>query len=374
MSTMRKLNNSAVNTMTEINITEATLADLPEFGVGHATNLDAMTGCTAFVARDARAEGVVCGVDVRGGAPATRETDLLRPENMVQKVNAVMIGGGSAFGLEAAEGAMRVLADADMGFHLAGVCVPIVPAACLFDLLVGKPKWPDAAMGAEATRAALQFCAADHELAQGSVGAGTGATTNKIAGASNIMKGGFGVSGLRAGKLVVLACVAVNAYGRVVHNFSASSFLDLCAVQSGVIASEIAPSLNGGCAGQGNNGTEKTSGTTPSPNTTLGVVLTNAALSQAQATKVSQMAHDGFARAIMPVHTLNDGDAIFTMASGTVSTPYACAASAASNSSATPVTAAASAASNEAQPADVNLVGQLAAIAMQQAILNSAHC
>ena len=134
---------------------QADFSDLPEFGVGHFTNLEALTGCTAFVARGDRAEGVTCAVDVRGGAPATRETDLLRPENMVQKANAVLIGGGSAYGLEAACGAMEALRDAGAGFELGGVRVPIVPAACLFDLLIGRPVWPDKESGAIACKNAL---------------------------------------------------------------------------------------------------------------------------------------------------------------------------------------------------------------------------
>lgn len=271
----------------------ADFSDLPEFGVGHATNLDAMTGCTAFVARTC-SDGVTCGVDVRGGGPATRETDLLRPENMVQKANAVVIGGGSAFGLEASCGVMEALAAEGFGFEVGPARVPIVPAACLFDLLIGKAEWPDKQMGKEACKNALDFDDAD--VAQGSVGAGTGATINKMGNLADVRKSGFGWSGAKAGELVVISCAAVNAAGNLVGQ---PLSLDLSAAMPSSSAT---------------NGEENS----PVKNTTLGVVLTNANLTKAQATKVSQQAHDGFARAIKPIHTLNDGDAIFTMASGRV--------------------------------------------------------
>lgn len=282
-------------------ISAATFADIPEFGVAHSTDVEAMTGCTIFVARGDCKEGVTCGVDVRGGGPATRETDLLRPENMVQKVNAVMIGGGSAYGLEASCGAMEALADAGFGFELAGAHVPIIPAACLFDLLIGQPKWPDKAMGAAAAKAALAFDAASGDsIEQGSVGAGTGATTNKAGRIEDIVKSGFGYSGLKFKNLAVVSCVAVNALGSVVENAHGNKALELAAT-----AMQAASNA-------------KEQQAAPCTNTTLGVVLTNATLSKAQATKVSQMSQDAYARAIVPVHTSNDGDAIFTMASGKV--------------------------------------------------------
>lgn len=299
-------------------IIDADFGDMPEFGAAHATNSDAMTGCTLFVARAERKDGVACGVDVRGGAPATRETDLLKPENMVQRVNAVMIGGGSAFGLEAACGAMEILADEGFGFELRGVCVPIVPAACLFDLLIGEPVWPDKAMGAQAARQALAFDANKARLEIGSVGAGCGATINKTGDISEIKKGGFGYKGLRFGDLVVIACAAVNSLGDVV----------------GAASSEIA--LDALCENAADN---IQNASEPCSNTTLGVVLTNAKLDKAQATKVAQMTQDAYARAIVPAHTTNDGDTIFTLASGKVE-------------------------------ADINAVGALACAAMEAAI----HC
>lgn len=305
-------------------VLEATFADIPEFGIGHATNPDALTGCTIFVARGACNDGAVCGVDVRGGAPATRETDLLRPENMVQRVNAVMIGGGSAYGLEAACGAMEALAEAGLGFKLAGARVPIVPAACLFDLPIGKPEWPDKAMGAAAAKAALAFDAAGNStLEQGCVGAGAGATINKAGRIEDIVKSGFGYSGLKLGELVVMSCVAVNALGMVVdeaHGEGALKMLTAAQTTTADTAAEAATQAAGSLEAVDDTATQTATvnNQTPCANTTLGVILTNAMLDKAQATKASQMAQDAYARAIVPVHTTNDGDTIFTMASGKV--------------------------------------------------------
>lgn len=287
-------------------------SDLPEFGAGHYTDLEALTGCTVFVARGDCAEGVTCAVDVRGGAPATRETDLLRPENMVQKANAVVIGGGSAFGLEAACGVMEELAGKGMGFALAGLHVPIVPAACLFDLPVGKPAWPDKAAGRAACGAALQFDGAD--LAQGVVGAGTGATVGKMGLPEQAMKSGFGWSGLRMGELVVIGCVAVNALGNVVAEDG--SWLAGTRDAEGNVMDPLAAAVMAMPAGGTAAAAPDAEGGVK--NTTLGVVLTNAKLSKAQATKVAQQAQDGYARAIKPVHTTSDGDTVFVMASGKV--------------------------------------------------------
>lgn len=288
--------------------------DLPEFGAGHFTDPGAMTGCTAFVARGDCAGGATCAVDVRGGAPATRETDLLRPENMVQKANAVMIGGGSAFGLEAACGAMEALAARKIGFELAGAHVPIVPAACLFDLPVGKAAWPDKAAGAAACAAALDFDGA--ELAQGVVGAGTGATVGKMGMPEQASKSGFGWHGLRMGDVVVIGCVAVNALGNVLAEDG--GWLAGVRDAEGGVMDPLAAAAQAMATGAASAGAEAEGGV---KNTTLGVVLTNAKLSKAQATKVAQQAQDGYARAIKPVHTTSDGDAIFVMASGKVEVP-----------------------------------------------------
>ncbi len=299
----------------------ADFSDLPEFGVGHYTNLEAMTGCTCFAARGECAEGVTGAVDVRGGGPATRETDLLRPENMVQKVNAVMISGGSAFGLESANGAMQVLAQSGSGFAVGPVKVPIVPTACLFDLLLAKPVWPTSENGAQAARDALAMQGGD--LAMGTVGAGTGATVGKMGLPAWASKSGFGWSGARLGDLVLIACVAVNAAGNVMA--TDGTWLAGVKDASGKILDPLGASLAAAehmrvsHAESDATGVPASSEFTGHPtNTTLGVVLTNAPLTKSQATKVAQQTHDGYARAIKPVHTSGDGDAVFVMASGTM--------------------------------------------------------
>ncbi len=287
---------------------EVGFADLPRFRAAHYTDEEGGTGCTVFIAP----EGAVGGVDVRGGAPATRETDLLRPENMVEQVHAVMLSGGSAFGLEAACGAMEVLARHDHGFHLAGACVPIVCGASLFDLPIGRPVWPEKTAGAKASEAALSADA--HDLSQGCVGAGTGATVGKMGLPTQIMKSGFGWVGLKQGDLVVIANVAVNALGNVMTadgRWVAGTLGADGHVEDPFVAAERALTLQASAQAQTPEGQ-------PVSNTTLGCILTNARFTKAQATKVAQIAQDAYARHIKPAHTLNDGDTIFTMASGEV--------------------------------------------------------
>ena len=315
--------------MAEGMIERATLADLPAFGVAHETNAEGGTGCTVVVAP----AGATCGVDVRGGGPATRETDLLRPENMVEQVHAVVISGGSAFGLAASCGVMDVLAGEGIGFQLGDACVPIVVEACLFDLLVGQNVHPGPESGTAAARAALkaQREGMGADIAQGNVGAGCGASVGKLLEPERAMKSGFGWAGVRAGELVVVALVAVNACGNVRDR--AGRWIAGCRDDQGNVipplqAMEMAFRMQ---AAQQD---------APCTNTTLGIVLTNAALTKAQATKVSTMTHDAYARAIEPVHTLNDGDTIFTFASGSV-------------------------------PTDTSFLGALACDAMQDAIINA---
>lgn len=287
---------------------EASFADLPAFRAAHDTDAEGGTGCTVLIAP----EGAVGGVDVRGGAPATRETDLLRPENMVEQINAVVLSGGSAFGLEASCGVMEELAARGIGFKLAGACVPIVCGASLFDLPVGGPVWPDAAAGRRAAAAA--FADAPAVLAQGCVGAGTGATVGKLGRPEQAMKSGFGWAGLKAGGLVVLACVAVNALGNVCAEDG--SWLAGVRSEDGRVVDPLAAAAAAFAAAQVAEG-----GAAPASNTTIGCILTNAQLSKAQATKVAQISQDAYARAIKPVHTTSDGDAIFVMASGEVPAP-----------------------------------------------------
>ena len=306
----------------------ATLADLPAFLIGHAQNVEAGTGCTAVVAPS----GAVCGVDVRGGGPATRETDLLRPENMVQKVHAVMLSGGSAFGLEASCGAMDALAQRGIGFEVAGQRVPIVTGACIFDLAVGKPEHPDKAMGhLSVERAFAGDDVVDGQLNCGNIGAGCGATVGKLGLPQQAMKSGFGCAFLRLGPLVVGAAVAVNALGCVrdrdgkwiagVHGADGAVMDPLEAFAAAAAAAQQA-GAGAGAAGAPAGAASPAAGGTPCTNTTIGCVLTNAALTKAQATKTASVAHDAYARAIKPVHTQNDGDAIFCMASGEVDMPH----------------------------------------------------
>ena len=300
--------------------TPATLADLPAFRCGHAHNEVSATGCTVFVAPG----GAVCGVDVRGGGPATRETDLLRPENMIEAVHAVVLSGGSAFGLAASSGVMEELAARDIGFPLESARVPIVVGACLFDLLVGENAHPDATMGAAACTAALERGAGD-PLAEGNVGAGCGASVGKLLGGERAMKSGFGTCGLALGELVVYAAVAVNALGNVCDEGGAwiagcrdaeSRVMDPLAAFGAMAAQAAAAAADPTARATSDPATATAGG--PCPNTTIGVVLTNARLTKAQATKTASTVHDAYARAIKPVHTSNDGDTVFTFASGEV--------------------------------------------------------
>lgn len=292
---------------------QASLEDLASFRFGHATDAELATGCTVIIAPD----GAACGVDVRGGGPATRETDLLKPENMVESVHAVVLSGGSAFGLEASCGVMDELAGRGIGFPVETARVPIVTGACLFDLLIGKAGHPDKAMGRRAAEAAF----AGKPFGEGNVGAGTGATVGKLLGGDRAMKSGFGLHAMRFGDLVVAALVAVNALGNVRDEsgaWIAGCRADDGSVMDGGGAFELAvhamaaPKTPPSTAG---------SGGTCCTNTTIGAIVTNARLTKAQATKVSSICHDAYARAIKPVHTSNDGDTIFTLASGDIAVP-----------------------------------------------------
>lgn len=277
-----------------------TLVDVPGFKVGHATNLEAATGCTVVLCP----AGTVGGVDVRGGAPGTRETDLLHPQNLVEHVNAVVLSGGSAYGLASADGVMQYLEEQKLGFPInQELVVPIVPAAILMDLLIGDGTIrPDAAMGYQACQNATT-----HAVAQGSVGAGTGCTVGKMAGLESATKGGIGSASIDLGDgLYVAALVAVNAVGDVLDE------------QGNILAG--LRSAAGHFAGTINMMRTMTHGRPnpeiPRENTVIGVIATNAQLSKAQVNKVAQMAHDGIARAVNPAHTPFDGDTIFALASG----------------------------------------------------------
>lgn len=269
-----------------------TLTAIDGIKVGHATDAPARTGCTVVLCP----AGATAGVDVRGAAPGTRETDALRPGRLVQKAHAVLLTGGSAFGLDAADGVVQYLEEQNVGFPAGPVRVPIVPAAVIFDLGVGDAKVrPDRHMGYQAC-----LNATDAPVAMGIIGAGTGATVGKAPGITASPGGvGSACKYLDSG-LIVAAIVVVNALGNVVDP------------RTGEIV-----------AGGKENGsfvdiTERLldAHLVPGTNTTIGVVATNAALSPAEANRVAEMAHDGMARAIRPAHTMFDGDTLFSLATG----------------------------------------------------------
>jgi L-aminopeptidase/D-esterase-like protein len=279
------------------------LTAVPGIKVGHFTLTERPTGCTVILTET----GAVASVDVRGGAPGTRETDLLNPVNHVQKVNAIVLSGGSAFGLDAASGVVRYLDERDFGYDVRIAKVPIVPAAILFDLGVGgKPKVrPTAECGYAAALAAT-----DGPVAEGSMGAGAGATIGKMAGPTRMTKSGIGTASITlADGLVVAALVAVNAAGDIIDPATGRVVAGVRTADGKGFA-DARVMLRSGAVG-------RPLAARPVENTTIGVVATNAALTKVQALKVAQMAHDGYARAISPVHTPGDGDTIFAIATGT---------------------------------------------------------
>lgn len=266
--------------------------------VGHFTDTRRPTGCTVVMAR----EGAVAGVDVRGAAPGTRETDLLHPSNLVDKVHAIMLAGGSAWGLEAATGAVRWLEERGVGLDVAVGRLPIVPAAVLFDLLVGDMRIrPDAAAGYAACAAASSA-----DPAEGNVGAGAGAVVGKVFGIQHAMKGGVGTASVTVDGVTVGALIACNALGDVIDP-------DTAQVMAGARTDD----------GRALRDTRRAllRGQPPQPllagtNTTIGVVATDAILTKAQAHRLAISAHDGLARSINPVHTMSDGDTLFSLGTG----------------------------------------------------------
>ncbi|HET6381141.1 MAG TPA: P1 family peptidase [candidate division Zixibacteria bacterium] len=277
-----------------------TLRDVPGVLVGHATDGEGLTGCTVVLCAD----GATGGVDVRGTAPGTRETDLLRPDALVERVHAVCLAGGSAFGLAAADGVMRYLAERGIGYETGMRPVPIVPAAILFDLGVGSP---DARPGPDDGYAAATAAEAGEGPVEGRVGAGTGATVGKLAGMDRSSPGGIGSAGVRlANGWAVAALVVNNAVGNVVG-------------RDGRILA--------GVRGDEGGFVEASSlmGTAPLPpvgsDTVLAVVATDARLDRAECHRLAQLAHDGIAAAISPPHTLLDGDVAFALATGRGTAP-----------------------------------------------------
>ena len=266
--------------------------------VGHFTDTRRPTGCPVVMAR----EGAVAGVDVRGAAPGTRETDLLHPSNLVDKVHAIMLAGGSAWGLEAATGAVRWLEERGVGLDVAVGRLPIVPAAVLFDLLVGDMRIrPDAAAGYAACAAASSA-----DPAEGNVGAGAGAVVGKVFGIQHAMKGGVGTASVTVDGVTVGALIACNALGDVIDPDTAQVMAG-ARTDDGRVLRDTRRALLRGQPPQ-----PLLAGT----NTTIGVVATDAILTKAQAHRLAIAAHDGLARSINPVHTMSDGDTLFSLGTG----------------------------------------------------------
>jgi len=279
-----------------------TITDVLGLRVGHFTDARRPTGCSVVLCP----QGVACGVDVRGAAPGTRETDLLRPDNLVEHVHALLLSGGSAFGLDAATGVVRWLEERGHGLGVGPALVPIVPAAVLFDLWIGDHRIrPDAAAGYAACEAASHA-----PPAQGSVGAGTGASAGKLFGIDRAMKGGIGTASLKVGAVTVGALVAVNPTGDVIDPTTGEVLAGTRGADGrprsasrAIAAGEIPPRALPGMA------------------TTIGVVATDAQLSKVQCQKLATMAHNGLARCIDPVHTMADGDTLFALATGSSGRP-----------------------------------------------------
>ena len=279
-------------------MTFGNITDVPGIKVGNVENLEALTGCTIILTE----EGAVCGVDVRGSAPGTRETELLDPINSVTEVHAISLAGGSAFGLDSASGVMQYLEEKGIGLDVGVARVPIVPGVVLFDLPVGDPKIrPDKKMGYEAAKKA-----AKGSFPFGNIGAGCGATVGKITGFENCMKGGLGSASLTLDNgLVIGAIVAVNAVGDIRDPSNRE-------IIAGPIDPETGELIDSLLYLQENI----KSTILPGTNTTIGVVAVNAKLTKAEAKKVAQIAQNGLARTIYPVHTMLDGDTVFALATG----------------------------------------------------------
>lgn len=311
------------------------ITDVPGIEAGHAQNDEGLTGCTVILCR----EGAVAGVDVRGGAPGTRETDLLHPINLVEKVHAVMLAGGSAFGLDTASGAMRYLEEHKLGFNAGTARVPIVPAAILYDLSVGHADIrPDAAMGYAACVAASNAA-----VIEGNVGAGTGASVGKIFGQKQAMKSGIGSVSISIGKGIIVGALAVaNAFGDVVDPHTGEIIAGVRSTKVGPLQFGV-PNYFAGTLQLMKTFLGRTVlNFATRANTVLGVVAVNASFNKTEMTKVAQMAHDGIARSVRPAHTMLDGDTVFALATGS-------------------------------KKADISTVGAFAAEALAQAIVRAAR-
>lgn len=312
---------------------ETSIIDIDGILVGHAEDAEALTGCTVVIYPD----GAVGGVDQRGGAPGTRETDLLRPMHLVEKVNAILLTGGSAFGLDAASGVMKYLEEKKIGFNTGVARVPIVPAAVIFDLGLGNSNVrPTLEMGYEAC-----LNASDKSPKQGNHGAGCGASVGKILGMGQAMKSGLGTACVELGSNVkVGTMMVVNAFGDVYEKDSQKIIAGAKTLHKGPLKIGTGQTFANTMETMKSFMGKTVLNIASKQNTVIGVVVTNALLSKEEANKVAQMAQDGLARTIRPTHTMYDGDTIFVMATGK-------------------------------QKADVNLIGAFAAEVVADAIVNA---
>ncbi|WP_061994561.1 P1 family peptidase [Clostridium sp. ATCC 25772] len=302
---------------------EIKFLDIEKIKVGHCENHKGGTGCTVVLCE----EGATGGVAVRGGAPGTRETDLLNPTEMIEKIHAVVLSGGSAFGLDASCGVMEYLESKNIGFDVGVTKVPIVCSAVLFDLTIGDSKIrPDKKMGYEA----CVFSETNTRDLNGNVGAGCGATIGKVLGPNFSMKSGLGSYAIQIGDLKIGAMVAVNAFGDVIDPSTGE-------ILAGVLDYKKLNFLNTEdvLIKEYENKNNRFNG-----NTTIGLIVTNAILSKSETNKIASIAHNGFAKTIYPVHTMYDGDTIFAMATNIVK-------------------------------ADVSTVGMLASKVMEKAVINA---
>jgi len=274
------------------------ITDVAGIEVGHFTDTRRPTGCTVILARD----GAIAGVDVRGAAPGTRETDLLAPTNLVDTVHGILLAGGSAWGLDAATGVVQWLEEQGAGFSVGPLRLPIVPGAVLFDLLVGDATIrPDAAAGYRACE-----LASVKPPAEGNVGAGTGAAVGKIFGIERAMKGGIGTASVTVDGITVGALVACNSLGDVIDPETGRPIAGARTRNGKALVDTRRALLRG----------EAPKPLLAGTNTTIGVIATDAVITKAQATKLAQMGHDGLARSINPVHTMSDGDTLFALGTG----------------------------------------------------------
>lgn len=278
---------------------EISMTDIDLIKVGHATRKQEGSGCTVILCE----EGALCGCDVRGGGPATRETELLKPVSSNDRVHAVVLSGGSAFGLDTCSGAMQYLEEKNIGISVRNWKIPIVTGACIFDFPMTNGQYkPDQNLGYEAC------CnASKNEIEEGNIGAGMGATVGKMLGIERSMKSGLGTYGIQIDDLQVAVIVSVNALGDVIDITSGKRIAGVLSKDKTSIENSVEALY------EGYKKKELFTG-----NTTIGCVVTNARLEKGQINKVASMTHNGFARAISPVHTSGDGDTVFAMTTGTV--------------------------------------------------------